>query len=198
MPVNKQGIVLAAFAVLVTSALAFTHYVTRDRITTNQIKHRQSTLAEVLPSRWHDHSLEDFKLDLLDQRSNTIRTCYIAKLNGEPMAAIITAVAPDGYSGDINLLIGILADGTVTGVRVTSHSETPGLGDAIELRRSNWIQSFNGKSLTTPIESRWTVKKQNGDFDQFTGATITPRAVVIEVANTLKFFNEVKDQLFES
>lgn len=197
MPVNKQGIVLAAFAVLVTSALAFTQYVTRDRITTNQIKHRQSTLAEVLPSQWHDHSLEDFKLDLFDQRSNTIRTCYIAKLNGEPMAAIITAVAPDGYSGDINLLVGILADGTVTGVRVTSHSETPGLGDAIELRRSNWIKGFNGKSLTAPIEPRWTVKKQNGDFDQFTGATITPRAVVREVSNTLKFFEEVKDQLFE-
>lgn len=198
LPVNRQGIVLAGFALLVTSALALTQWLTSDRITANQINHRQSTLSEVLPSQWYDHSLEDFKLELFDQHSNTIRTCYIAKLNGEPVAAIITAIAPDGYSGDIYLLVGILADGTVSGVRVTSHSETPGLGDAIELRRSNWIKSFDGKSLTSPIESRWTVKKQNGDFDQFTGATITPGAVVKEVLSTLQFFNEVKDQLFES
>ena len=195
---NRHGLVLTGFAILVTSALAITQCVTKHRIDTNEASHRQKALAQVLPSQWYDHSLEQYTVELFDRTANRNRLCYIAKIKGKPVAVIVAGTAPDGYSGDIELLVGILANGTVTGVRVTKHTETPGLGDAIELQRSDWIKSFDGKSLSAPIESRWAVKKQNGDFDQFTGATITPQSVVIEVRNTLLFFDKVKDQLFDS
>jgi len=195
---NRHGLVLASFAILVTSALALTQCITKDRIETNEASHRQKALAQVLPSQWYDHSLEEYTLELFDQTASRNRLCYIAKIKDKPVAVIVTGIAPDGYAGDIELLVGILANGTVTGVRVTKHTETPGLGDAIELPRSDWIKTFDGKSLSAPIESRWAVKKQNGDFDQFTGATITPQSVVNEVRNTLLFFEKVKDQLFDS
>lgn len=193
---RRHGIVLAAFALLVTLALAIAQFVTKDRIHDNERNRVQSTLAEVLPKHSYDHPLEDNSIEIFDQIANRYRTCYVASRNGKPVAIIITATAADGYSGDIEMLVGILADGTISGVRVTKHSETPGLGDAIEVQRSAWIKSFDGKSRTVPAESRWTVKKHNGEFDQFTGATITPQAVVIEVQNTLQFFETVKPQLF--
>lgn len=194
---NKHGLVLACFALIVTTALVLTQCVTKDRIAQNEKAHRQNALAEVLPAQWYDHPLDQFTIVLPDTQSNTQRTSYIARINNLPVAAIITGVAPDGYSGNINLLVGVLKDGTVTGVRVTSHSETPGLGDGIEIQRSNWITSFNGKSLSDPVESQWGVKKRNGDFDQFTGATITPQAVINEVKNTLLFFESEKEQLLQ-
>ena len=196
--ISRHGLVLAGFALLVTCALALTQHVTASRIKSNEAAHRQKALSEVLPAQWYDHPLEQHTVELVDPSTNRNRTCYIAKINDKPVAVIISGIAPDGYSGNIELLVGILEDGTVTGVRVTGHSETPGLGDAIELRRSDWIKSFDGKSLTAPAESRWAVKKQNGDFDQFTGATITPQSVVNEVRNTLLFFSTAKDQLFDS
>ena len=189
---NRHSLVLAGFALLITSILALTQSMTGNRIEQNETIHRQQALAQVLPSQWHDHSLEEYTVELFDQTANRSRTCYIAKIKDRPVAAIVTGIAPDGYSGDIELLVGILEDGTITGVRVTKHSETPGLGDAIELQRSDWITSFDGKSLLTPAKSRWAVKKQNGDFDQFTGATITPQSVINEVRNTLLFFEREK------
>ena len=109
---------------------------------------------------------------------------------------ILQANAPDGYSGTIGLLIGIMADGTLSGVRVIQHKETPGLGDQIELAKSRWITSFNGKSLTHPTETGWAVKKDQGDFDQFAGATITPRAVVTAVHKALQYFDHYHAELF--
>lgn len=192
---NKHGIVLACFALVVTLALTTTQWVTKDRINSNEKRHLQTILTEVLPPDSYDHALQDTLLEVFDPIANRNRTCYTARLNGIPTAVVISAVATDGYSGNIDLLVGIMADGTISGVRVTKHRETPGLGDAIELQRSSWITDFDGKSLTTPPESRWKVKKQQGDFDQFTGATITPRAVVKEVKNTLLFFESAKTQL---
>ena len=193
---NKHGLILTGFALVVTSALALTQCVTKNHIEINEAMHRQKALAQVLPAQWYDHSLEEYKVELFDQAANRNRICYIAKIKDKPVAVIVTGVAPDGYSGDIELLVGILENGTITGVRVSNHTETPGLGDAIDAERSDWIKSFDGKSLLTPAESRWAVKKQNGDFDQFTGATITPQSVVNEVKNTLLFFNSAKDKLF--
>lgn len=196
LPFNRHAMVLACFAFLVAVVLAATQAATKDRIALNEKQQQAKVFAELLPSQLHDHSLDRFKLQLKDAKTNRMRTCYIAKVDGVATAAIISATATDGYSGDIDLLIGVLKDGTISGVRVSKHSETPGLGDAIELHRSNWVLSFDGKSLSDPTKSGWALKKYKGEFDQFTGATITPRAVVNEVNNTLQFFNSVKSQLF--
>ncbi len=196
LPINRHGLVLGCFALLVTGALAMTQALTENRISLNETAQREKVLAQVLPDQWADHPLDQHKTELYDEKTGLTRTCYITKVNGSATAVIITATATDGYSGDINMLVGILRDGSITGVRVTKHSETPGLGDAIEVLRSEWIKSFDGKTLSSPIESGWTVRKNNGAFDQFTGATITPRAVVNEVKNTLQFFNSVKTELF--
>ena len=121
---------------------------------------------------------------------------YRARLAGHPVAAIIESVAPDGYSGSIRLLVGVTPDGRLLGVRVLQHHETPGLGDAIEERRSDWIRSFEGRSLRDPPLARWKVRKDGGDFDQLTGATMTPRAVVAAVRNTMLFVQRQGPALF--
>jgi Na+-translocating ferredoxin:NAD+ oxidoreductase subunit G len=120
---------------------------------------------------------------------------YRARRNGETIAIVIAPVAPDGYSGSIRLLVGIDREGRVLGVRVTAHKETPGLGDAIDKRKSPWILGFDGKSLQDPPAARWAVRKDGGDFDEFTGATITPRAVVGAVAGALVYFERHRDEL---
>jgi electron transport complex protein RnfG len=120
---------------------------------------------------------------------------HIARLDGQPVAAIIPSITPEGYSGDIAMIVGVNFDGSVAGVRVVEHKETPGLGDKVDLRKSDWILSFNGKSLSKPEPSAWNVKKERGEFDQFTGATITPRAVIHQIAKTLQYFSQDKERL---
>ena len=110
-----------------------------------------------------------------------------ARRAGDVTALVLEAVAPDGYNDDIRLLIGVGLDGTVLGVRVLEHRETPGLGDAIEIARSAWIDGFRGRSLGAPALEGWRVRRDGGDFDQFAGATITPRAVVGAVRRSLQF-----------
>ncbi|HEX6928013.1 MAG TPA: RnfABCDGE type electron transport complex subunit G, partial [Gammaproteobacteria bacterium] len=124
-------------------------------------------------------------------------TVYRAYKDGEPVAALFTSVAPDGYSGPIYLLVGIHADGRIAGVRVLGHKETPGLGDPIEIERSDWITGFDGRSLGDPPPQQWDVERYGGVFDQFTGATITPRAVVRAVRNTLLYFERHREEIFQ-
>jgi electron transport complex protein RnfG len=112
-----------------------------------------------------------------------------------PVAAIIPAITPDGYSGNIAMIIGINFDDTIAGVRVTEHRETPGLGDKVDLKKSDWILDFNGKSLVNPEASAWDVKKNGGAYDQFTGATITPRAVINQIVATLEYFSQDRERL---
>jgi electron transport complex protein RnfG len=121
---------------------------------------------------------------------------YRARKEGQPVAAVVASTAPDGYNGEIRLLVGINYDGTLIGVRVVGHKETPGLGDMIDARRSNWILSFDGLSLNNLTRTSWNVKRDGGVFDQFTGATITPRAVVKAVHNTLLHFEQNRDDIF--
>ena len=113
------------------------------------------------------------------------------------MAALINAIAPDGYRGPFELLIAINRDGSLYGVQVLDHDETPGLGDAFENREADWLTDFQGRSLENPPQARWTVRKDGGDFDAFTGATITPRAIVKAVRRSLEFYRTRRDQLFE-
>jgi electron transport complex protein RnfG len=122
---------------------------------------------------------------------------YRAYNNNQPAGVIFQTIAPNGYSGNIYILMGVFPDGRVSGVRVIKHAETPGLGDKIEVAKSNWILEFSGRGLRDENRTRWAVKKDNGDFDQFTGATITPRAVVGAVKNALTVINDMRDKLYE-
>lgn len=161
------------------------------------------TFDQVLPQDLYDNNpLQDtYKIKdpvyLKFLGSKEPVTVYRAFKNKKAVGAIFTAIAPNGYSGNIYLLIGVHADGRVSGVRVLKHAETPGLGDKIEIAKSNWIEEFNGRNLRDDNAPRWAVKKDNGDFDQFTGATITPRAVVGAVKNALIVVNDLRGKLYE-
>jgi electron transport complex protein RnfG len=124
-------------------------------------------------------------------------TIYIARKDGNITAFIIPTHAPDGYSGSIHSLVGVDLAGNIMGVRVISHNETPGLGDKVEFKKSDWVLDFISKSLNNPGSEEWHVKKDKGVFDQFTGATITPRAVVASVHNALLFFEKNRDSLIQ-
>lgn len=194
----KNSGVLALFAAVAVTVVAVTQQSTETRIAEAQRTAQIRTLGEILPPHSYDNSLLDNAVylneSLLGHRHNT--PAYLASMNGKPAAVILQANAPDGYSGTISLLIGIMADGKLSGVRVIQHKETPGLGDHIELAKSPWIKSFDGKSLTNPAERGWAVKKDQGDFDQFAGATITPRAVVTAVHKALQYFDQNQAELF--
>lgn len=193
------GALLAAFAIAGVALVALTWERTAPRIVENERHVLETTLNEVLPADAYDNDLVDDAIEVRDpDLLGTAQpiTVYRAYENGEPVAALFTTVAPDGYGGAIRLLVGVHADGSVSGVRVLSHKETPGLGDPIEVERSDWITHFQGRSLENPEPGRWDVKRYGGVFDQFTGATITPRAVVRAVKNTLIYFREHRDEIF--
>lgn len=193
------GLVLFLFAAVGSGLVAFTHEQTRERIAANEKAALLRNLHQLIHPDEHDNDLLADTLEVRDPGLLGTRapvTVYRAYLEGRPVAVILTPVAPDGYNGTIRLLVGIRADGTLLGVRVLSHHETPGLGDQIEVERSDWILGFAGKSLGKPPEKRWAVKKDGGAFDQFTGATITPRAVVKAVKRTLIYFRKHREALF--
>ena len=167
----KTAWLLAIFAVVSTGMLAYTYENTKERVAINERESLLHTLHALVPPGAHDNDLYDDTITVRSPEylgSREPVTVYRARKHGAPVAAILSVVAPDGYSGDIKLLIAIAYDGTMLGVRVASHKETPGLGDAIEVDRSNWILGFNGKSLDNPDEKGWHVKKDGGVFDQFT------------------------------
>ena len=190
--IKKNGLVLAIFACASTGLVAVTHYLTKDQIKQQEQAQLLSVLNQVIPHDLHDNEL--FSACTLVQAeelgSEQAMPAYIAKLNGEPSAIAIEAIAPDGYNGAIKVIVGMKIDGTILGTRVLSHQETPGLGDKIDLRVSDWILSFAGKQVTESNLDRWKVRKDGGDFDQFTGATITPRAVVKSVKQAVQYVNQ--------
>lgn len=195
----KNSLVLALFAAITVAVVAITQQGTQSRIAEAERAAQIRALGEILPADSYDNELlEDviyLNEPLLGHRTET--PAYLASNQGKPTAVILQVNAPDGYSGSISLLVGIMRDGTLSGVRVTQHRETPGLGDQIELNKSPWIKSFDGKSLTNPKRRGWAVKKDQGDFDQFAGATITPRAVVAAVHKALQYFDQHHPELFK-
>ncbi|MEZ3184763.1 electron transport complex subunit RsxG [Pseudomonas sp. LM13] len=193
----KNATVLGLFAIVTVGAVTLLQQGTAERIQAAERAAQVRALGEILPAGSYDnHLLDDSVLvqdRLLGNRSPL--PAYVAIKDGRPTAVILQAIAPDGYSGAIHLLVGIHADGRVAGVRVIGHRETPGLGDKIELAKSPWIRSFEGKSLTSPEADGWAVRKDRGEFDQFAGATITPRAVVGAVHRALQYFDAHKAEL---
>jgi|TARA_B110000259_G_scaffold57041_1_gene67365 electron transport complex protein RnfG len=197
-----NSIVLALFALVTSLILATTNELTYERIEQSEREAAQRALLEIIPLERHDNDMlmdvqpvpEQYWATLGLKKGGNI---HIARDQGQPVAAIIPAVTPDGYSGAISMIIGINFNGSIAGVRVVEHRETPGLGDKVDLKKSDWILSFNGKSLVNPQSSGWNVKKEGGDYDQFTGATITPRAVVKQVLKTLQYFEDDRERLLQ-
>ena len=189
--ISRNALLLGLFAALATAVIAGTYLGTRHNIAENQRLAAERALIEIIPRERHDNAMLDDNVSVDDSKLLGLRApdnAHIARLQGEPVAVILPATARDGYTDDIHLIIGINVDGSIAGVRVLGHRETPGLGDTVERKKSNWVDGFVGRSLTDPGPEGWAVRKDGGDFDQFTGATITPRAVVNAVHRALEYF----------
>jgi electron transport complex protein RnfG len=194
----RAAIMLAAAAIAAFGLVAVVHEATRDRIAATARARELARFDQVLGGLPRDNDLLADTVTLRDPEllgTTAAVTAYRARFHGQPVAVLLEFVATDGYSGSIRLLIAVAPDGTVLGVRSVSHHETPGLGDFIDAGKSDWIRRFSGKSLGDPAAARWRVRKDGGDFDQYTGATITSRAVVGAVGRTLQFFTRHRDEL---
>ena len=195
-----SGLILSLFAIIGTALVGITYESTAEKIADNERRALLSKLNQILPSDLYDNDLLHSTFSIgADQRlgQKKISTVYVAKREEQISAMIFSVVAPKGYSGEIKMLVGTHMDGKLAGVRIVSHKETPGLGDGVEIERSNWVLGFNEKSLEDPIERDWKVKRDGGAFDQFTGATITPRAVVHAVHLCLVYFDRHKKDLIQ-
>jgi len=193
------GVLLGAFGIAGSSLVAFTHERTAERIAANEREAMLALLHALVPAQSVDNDMLTDRIQVHSPRllGSDATTVYRGRLDGAPAAAVLTTLAPDGYSGPIKLLVAVRRDGTLSGVRVLSQKETPGLGDRIEEDKSDWIHGFDGKSLGKPPLEKWGVKRDGGAFDQLTGATITPRAVVRAVKKTLLYYRDNADQLFQ-
>jgi Na+-translocating ferredoxin:NAD+ oxidoreductase subunit G len=187
-----QPLLLGVVALLASGALAVVSGATGPAIAAAEAKDLRDSLSEVLPPGLADN---DFLKDTVDlQKDGKTVTIYRARQGGE-MKAVLFKVAERGYSGEISVLMAVDMEGRTLGVRVLKHTETPGLGDKIEVKKDDWVLDFNGKSLGEPTPEKWGVRKDNGVFDQFAGATITPRAVVKAVKGGLEFFAARKTEI---
>lgn len=190
---------LMLFAAVGAALVGITFIQTQDDISYNEKLTLLRKLNNIIPAKSYNN---DLLLDtIIIKPSVTLNTkeeklAYRARQNGKNVAVVLPSIAPNGYNGPIHLLVGIKSDGKLAGVRVVKHRETPGLGDVVDISRSNWILGFNDKSLSEPNEQGWKVKRDGGVFDQFTGATITPRAVVKAVHNALIYFDTNQVMLF--
>ena len=192
---------LTLVALIGTSLLAGVNKLTAERIAEQERRVVLEQLGQIVAPERYDNELQEDLFIFHDEYhfpgSQTV-TAYRARKNGEPVALVMKLAAIRGYNGMIHLLVGINENGSLSGVRVTKHKETPGLGDAIEIEKSEWVVGFSGRSLHDPEAAAWAVRRDGGEFDQFTGATITPRAVVDAVRLALVYFRENKGLLFET
>lgn len=198
--VFHSGFLLALIALLGTALLTGVNALTHERIVEQENLRMMQQLHAIVPAEsFNNNPLED-RIEIRDEtylRHPGPVAVYRARMDGKPVAALMTVTAPDGYNGDIRMLVGINDEGLLLGVRIVAHKETPGLGDPISLDRSDWILGFSSRSLQDPDTTAWAVKKDGGVFDQFTGATISPRAVVKTVHDSLLFFDANKVALFD-
>lgn len=200
IPMQKNSQILALFAIACTAIVGLVNELTKDKITAQAQQQLLSTLHSIIEPHRYDNDITrecvNFSSATTDEQENsTTQTAYIARQAGKAVAIAMTNTAPDGYNGNIDIIVAVNMDDTVSGVRVLNHKETPGLGDKIELRKSQWITNFKGKDIESETDRRWAVAKDDGMFDQFTGATITPRAVVKSVKETLLYFKANKQAL---
>ncbi|MGB5830666.1 MAG: electron transport complex subunit RsxG [Thiohalocapsa sp.] len=197
--VGYQAGLLGGFALVAAAMLVMGDIATRETIAERKAEDLLASLAQVIPAAMHDNDLlaNALRLNVPDDEASEPLIVYRA-LQGLDAKAVAFEAVGQGYAGPIRVLLGIGADGRVLGVRVLAHTETPGLGDKIEAARGDWIRSFDGRSLTDPDAAGWAVKKDGGIYDQFSGATITPRAVVKAVKSGLEMFETHRDTLTAS
>ena len=197
---TKPTVTLAIIAAVLTIGLVTIANVTSDRIARSQQAWIKDHLDALISPQAYDN---DLLLDTIEVSAPELLgtaapvTAYRARKAGAPVAVAIRSIAPDGYRGPLELLVAIATDGKLIGVQVIRHNETPGLGDAFENRDAQWLQHFRGLSLVNPPQQRWSVRRDGGDFDAFTGATITPRAIVKAVRRTLEFYQGNEQRLFQ-
>ena len=196
----KTALVMIIFAFVGTLILAYTANITKAPIEKSERQAKLDLFRDIVPDNMHDN---DLLKDSITVPADALlgvdapQEVHRARLAGKPSALIMEAIAPDGYSGNIKLLIGVKADGSLAGVRVSLHKETPGLGDYIDIKHGNWIKGFDGQSLATQTATDWQVKKDGGKFDYMAGATISPRAVVKAVHKALQYVANNKEMLFK-
>jgi electron transport complex protein RnfG len=194
-----SGLILAAFAAICTALVAFTHQFTAQRIADNAQAFLEQSLAPVIAGIPYDGKLTESTIVIPPPHElpgNGPATIYRVYSDDKPVAALFVVTARDGYSGPIRLLIGIDSHGVLTRVRVLEHRETPGLGDLIEESRSDWIHQFDHRSLDAPPREKWLIKRDGGDFDQLTGASITPRSIIKAIKETLLYFEAHGEEVF--
>ncbi|AOS96992.1 Electron transport complex protein RnfG [Microbulbifer aggregans] len=202
--ITTNAVVLTLFALVTAGTLAVTQITTKEPIERAIRKAQARALLEIIPLERHSNDLLVDTYPIPRSYWNQLGLKSGGDINlareedGTITAVIIPSVTNDGYGGPISLLVGVNRDGTIAGVRVTEHSETPGLGDKIEIKKSDWITTFNGKSLQDPQPAQWKVQKDGGTFDQFSGATITPRAIVNQVKTVLEFVVSHQQPLFSA
>ena len=197
--VIKSGLTLATIGAICAALVATTYMQTRERIAANEKAWLEQSLKPALAGLFFDGGISDSILIIpapheLPGPDDVV--VYRVYSDSQPVAALFAVTARDGYSGPIRILLGIEYDGTVTGIRILKHRETPGLGDRIVSTRSDWVYQFNGRSLGDPRLERWAFKRDGGLFDQLTGASVTPRAVIKAVRETLVYFAAQRDKIF--
>ena len=195
--IRRNSIGLGIFAIITAGTIALTQTLTAPRIEANKLSAATKALDEMVPAAKHD---SPFFKHVITLPAGTLGNEHAAEvlqsvLQGQVNAVFLPVVTHKGYSGDIRIIVGVWSNGDLAGVRVVEHKETPGLGDKIETRKSSWIENFTGKSLANTTGEQWHVRKDCGEFDQFTGATITPRAVVGAIHDALEYFQANKGQL---
>jgi len=189
----KHGVILGLFCLGFGLLLAITDAVTLDDIGARAMEDKRNSLSQVLPDELHDNNPVTDTLTMTNAEGKEL-TVFRARKDGK-VTGVAYEIFGTGYAGEIKLMMGIAADGKLLGVRVLAHKETPGLGDKIEIKKTSWIERFTGLSLGNPPLERWKVKKDGGDFDQFAGATITPRGVMAAIRGGLEFFAQNQSQL---
>jgi len=196
----KLPLILSLFTLLTSGLVMFSEALTRDKIAEQKQQRVLDGLKQLIPTSMHDNNLltskqELFEPSLLGHRKTQL--VYIGKVQGKLSVVALPVTSRSGYSGDIDLLVGIKANGEITAVKILEQHETPGLGDLISENKSNWLQQFPNKELTSENEKSWLVKRDGGQFDQITGATITPRAIVKSVKMALQYFNAHKSKFMQ-
>jgi len=195
----RSGLTLAVIAAVCTGMVGVTWQLTHERITANEQAFLEQSLSPALAGLLYDTGVTESKLtipapnDLPGPDDAIVYRVYAEDL---PVAALFVVSARDGYAGPIKLLVGIGVDGVVSGVRVLAHRETPGLGDRVEASKSDWVLQFNGRSLSSPEPPEWKIRRDGGQFDQLSGASVTPRAIVKAVKETLQYFEANKEAIF--
>ncbi len=193
----KTLLTLGLIGVVAAALLSGVHLVTRDRIATERQQQALATLNQLVPESEYDNELIDDAFSAGISGLSSPSTIYRARMQDEAVALLAVVTTPDGYSGDIRLLVGLQPDGEIIGVRVLDHRETPGLGDEIELKRSDWIRQFSGKSLGAPPAQAWAADRRGGEFDTLSSATITSSAVIEAVQDVLAWYSTNRDNAFE-